>query len=157
MATPSEPSVSKRGNVLRPATHTSPAVPHKNSEAHAQATTHFMKAANSTLLALSILTVCTFSASAQPLGKTLNTGDRILRGSKDWSSEQTQKQILQTRSGDLETVTGQKVLASEKGGNIFVLSDKASVSTKSGAWILGSGDLYGAALRNAQTKNTSAR
>jgi hypothetical protein len=116
-----------------------------------------MKAANSTLLALSILTVCTFSASAQPLGKTLNTGDRILRGSKDWSSEQTQKQILQTRSGDLETVTGQKVLASEKGGNIFVLSDKASVSTKSGAWILGSGDLYGAALRNAQTKNTPAR
>jgi hypothetical protein len=120
-----------------------------------------MKSKRCALFAIGLLTltVSTMPAVAQPLGKTLNTSDRILRGSRDWSSEQTQKQVAENRSGGFESLTGQKVLASEKGGNLFFVTAKNRVepATKSSTAILGSGDIYGTALRNSQGGKTVAR
>ncbi len=120
-----------------------------------------MKSKRCALFAIGLLTltVSTMPAVAQPLGKTLNTGDRILRGSRDWSVEQSQKQVTENRSGGFESLTGQKVLASEKGGNLFFVTAKNRVEpgTKSSTAILGSGDIYGTALRNSQGSKTVAR
>jgi hypothetical protein len=120
-----------------------------------------MKSKRCALFAIGLLTltVSTMPAVAQPLGKTLNTGDRILRGSRDWSVEQSQKQVADNRSGGMEALAGQKVLASEKGANIFFVTAKNRVEpeTKSSKAILGSGDIYGTALRNSQGSKTGAR
>ena len=89
------------------------------------------------------------TASGQPFGKTLNTGDRILRGSRDWSTEQSRSGVAQLRSGGWEAVTGQKTLASEKNGNVFFVASKeqAALAAKPRTFVLGSGDIYGTALR----------
>jgi hypothetical protein len=95
------------------------------------------------------LSLTAHTASAQPFGKTLNTGDRILRGSRDWSMEQSRKEVELLRSGGLEAVTGQKTLASEKNGNVFFVATKeqAARAARARRFVLGSGDIYGTALR----------
>ncbi len=99
------------------------------------------------------------TASAQPFGKTLNTGDRILRGSRDWSMEQSLKEVAQLRSGGLEAVTGHKTLASEKNGNVFFVASKeqAGLAAKPGGLVLGSGDIYGTALRQVKSAAVAQR
>jgi hypothetical protein len=95
------------------------------------------------------LSLTAHTASAQPFGKSLNTGDRILSGSRDWSMEQSRKEVEQLRSGGLEAVTGQTTLAAEKNGNVFFVASKeqAALAAKPRSLVLGSGDIYGTALR----------
>ena len=111
-----------------------------------------MKTRTRTLILFTVacaLSLTAHTASGQPFGKTLNTGDRILRGSRDWSTEQSRKEVEQLRSGGLEAVTGQKTLASEKNGNVFFVATKeqAARAAKPRSFVLGSGDIYGTALR----------
>ena len=116
-----------------------------------------MKSKRCALFALGLLTltVSSMPAVAQPLGKTLNTGDRILRGSRDWSVEQAR--VAPLRPGGFEALTGQKVLASEKGGNIFFVTEKERAGSGKKQVVLGSGDIYGTALRNSQSSKTVTR
>jgi hypothetical protein len=97
------------------------------------------------------LSLTSQTASAQPLRKPLNTGDRILRGSHDWSEEQSRKEVAQHRAGGLEAVTGQKTLAWERNSNVFFFATKeqAARAAKPSALVLGTGDIYGVALRQA--------
>jgi hypothetical protein len=103
---------------------------------------------------LGFLAITSISASAQPLSKNLNTGDGILRGNRDWATQQSQKQVAQNRSGNFDQLTGQKTLAREKNGNIFFVATKeqAEKSSNTSAPVLGSGDIFGTALR--QVNNT---
>jgi hypothetical protein len=96
------------------------------------------------------LSLTSHTASAQPFGKTLNTGDRILRGTRDWSMEQARRQVALLRSGGLDAVTGQKTLASEKDGNVYFVATKeqAARASKPRSFVLGSGDIYGTAFRS---------
>jgi hypothetical protein len=98
---------------------------------------------------LGILALTSINASAQPLSKNLNTGDGILRGNRDWSAQQSQKQVEQNRSGNFEQLTGQKTLATEKNSNVFFVATKeqAQKAGRSSAPTLGSGDIFGAALQ----------
>ena len=111
------------------------------------------------LAAACALSLTAQTASAQPFGKTLNTGDRILRGSRDWSLEQARKEVAQLRSGGLEAVTGQKTLAWEKNGNVFFFASKAKAApvAKTRSFVPGSGDIYGTALRQVKDAAVTQR
>jgi hypothetical protein len=112
-------------------------------------TTHHILLLSAVVCALSLTSQ---TASAQPLRKPLNTGDRILRGSRDWSEEQSRREVALLRAGGLEAVTGQKTLASERNGNVFFFATKeqAAHAAKPSALVLGTGDIYGTALRKVQ-------
>ena len=113
------------------------------------------------LLAATIGTLAlnSISASAQPLSKNLNTGDGILRGNRDWSAQQSQKQLKQNRLGSFEQLTGQKTLATEKNSNVFFVATKeqAQKATRSSAPTLGTGDIFGAALQRVTSSALARR
>jgi hypothetical protein len=108
---------------------------------------------------LGFLALPSINASAQPLSKNLNTGDGILRGNRDWVTQQTQKQVAQNRSGNFDQITGQQTLAREKNGNIFFVATRedAEKASNTSAHALGSGDIFGKALRQVNSTKLARR
>jgi hypothetical protein len=108
---------------------------------------------------LGFLAITSINASAQPLSKNLNTGDGILRGNRDWVTQQTQKQVAQNRSGNFDQLTGQTTLAREKNGNIFFVATKeqAEKASSTSGPVFGSGDIFGSALRQVNSTKLARR